>query len=116
MRKVVQVGNTGKTAAMYSLYVRLVKSTGHILSAYCNCKAGEAGLCAHVGGLLFTLVRMKNACTSQECRWDRPRPVPRKPSPKCVCEIKFTTPESSVESKTRPYPDTFQASVCKGPR
>lgn len=113
MRNIVHVGNTGQTASLYSLNVCITKSTGHIMCAYCDCKAGEAGLCAHVGGLLFTLVKMKNACTSQECRWDRPRPIQRKPSPKRVHEVRFST--NTDTEKLRPYPDTFQASACKDP-
>ncbi|XP_021342391.1 uncharacterized protein LOC110442873 [Mizuhopecten yessoensis] len=113
IRNIVHVGNTGQTANLYSLNVCITKSTGHIMTAYCDCKAGEAGLCAHVGGLLFTLVKMKNACTSQECRWDRPRPIQRKPSPKRVHEVRFST---NVDTeKLRPYPDTFQASACNDP-
>ena len=95
---------------VYTLNACQKKLTGHIISAYCNCKAGEAGLCPHVGSLLFSIVRMKNACTSQECTWDRPRAVQRKPSQKRVHEVRF---HSATEN--RPYPDTFQASACKNP-
>ena len=113
MRTIVHVGNTGKTANLYSLNVCIAKSTGHVMTAYCDCKAGEAGLCAHVGGLLFTLMKMKNACTSQECRWDRPRPIQRKPSPKRVHEVRFSN--NADTERLRPYPDTFQPSACKDP-
>lgn len=113
MRTIVQVGNTGQTAKLYSSHVCLTKSTGHIMTGYCNCKAGHAGLCAHVGGLLFTLVKIKNACTSQSCGWDRPRPIQRKPSPKRVHEIKFST--NADNDKIRPYPEKFQASACNDP-
>ena len=79
----------GQLSSVYALNECLTKLTGHIISAYCNCKAGEGGLCAHVGSLLFSIVRMKNACTSQGCTWDRPRAVQRKPSPKRVHEVQF---------------------------
>ena len=114
MRTTVQVGNKGQTSTYYSLHVCLAKSTGHILSAYCNCKAGEAGLCAHVGGLLFSLVNIKNACTTKQCTWTEPRHIARKPSPKKVHEVRFTNP-GSKEDKLRPYPDVFQAGPCKDP-
>ena len=115
MRTQVQVSK-GKMAATYSLYVSLSKSTGHILFAFCDCKAGEAGLCAHVGGLLFTILKIKNACTSQQCRWEEPRPIQRKPSPKRVHEVRFINPENPQQtSKVRPYPDVHQASACKDP-
>ena len=113
MKNTVQVGNAGQLSisSVYTLNVRLTKLTGHIISAYCNCKAGEAGLCAHVGCLLFSIVRMKNACTSQGCTWDRPRAVQRRPSPKRVHEVRFHSATTN-----RPYPDTFQASACKDPK
>ncbi|KAK3103673.1 hypothetical protein FSP39_020910 [Pinctada imbricata] len=114
MRTSVQVAK-GKMATFYSLYVCLSKSTGHIIFAFCNCKAGEAGLCAHVGGLLFSVLKIKNACTSQQCRWEEPRHIQRKPSPKRVHEIRFVNSEGIQQTKIRPYPDVHQASACKDP-
>ena len=67
IKNTVQVGNAGQLSSVYTLNVCLTKLTGHIISAYCNCKAGEAGLSTHVGSLLFSIVRMKNACTSHGC-------------------------------------------------
>ena len=48
MKNTVQVANAGKLSSVYYLHICLTKLTDHIISAYCNCKAGEAGLCAHV--------------------------------------------------------------------
>ena len=67
----------------------LSKKAGYILSGHYNCKAGDAGFCAHVGALLYTLEKTKNSCTSDACQWDRPRPIARKPSPKRVKDITF---------------------------
>lgn len=55
----MQVGNANQTAELFSSNEWWTKSTGHIMTGYCNCKAAHAGLCAHVGGLLFRLVKMK---------------------------------------------------------
>ena len=49
------VGNFGKVTDSYSLDVCLVKETGKIELAYCDCKAGECGLSAHVGALMYTV-------------------------------------------------------------
>lgn len=43
----------------YSFHICVQKTSGHILQAACNCKAGAAGLCAHIGALLYTLVKLK---------------------------------------------------------
>lgn len=113
MRQNVMIGNHGKNAEFYSLHICVQKTSGHILQAACNCKAGAAGLFAHIGALLYTLVKTKKACTSNECRWDRPRHLQRKPSPKQVCDISFykTDKENPVE-KVKPYPGVYQAGPC----
>ncbi|KAK3092994.1 hypothetical protein FSP39_009776 [Pinctada imbricata] len=49
------------------------------------------------------------------CRWEEPRPIQRKPSPKRVHEIRFVNSEGIQQTKIRPYPDVHQASACKGP-
>ena len=46
IKNTVQVGNAGQLSSVYTFNVCLTKLTAHIISAYCNCKAG---LCAHVG-------------------------------------------------------------------
>lgn len=113
MRQNAMIGNHGKTAEFYSLHICVQKTSGYILQAACNCKAGAAGLCAHIGALLYTLVKTKKACTNNECRWDRPRPLQRKPSPKRVCDISFykTDKENPVE-KVKPYLGVYQAGPC----
>lgn len=112
MRQNVMNGNHGKTAEFYSLHICVQKTPGYILQAACNCKAGAAGLCANIGALLYTLVKTKKACTSIKCRWDRPRPLQRKQSPKRVCDISFykTDKENPVE-KVKPYPGVYQAGL-----
>ena len=49
--------NFGKVTDSYSFHVCLVKETGKIESAYCDCKAGECGLSAHVGALMNTVLK-----------------------------------------------------------
>ena len=51
------VGNFGKVTDSYSLDVCLVKETGKKELAYCDCKAGECGLSAHVGALMYTVLK-----------------------------------------------------------
>jgi hypothetical protein len=48
---------------LYTLHIVLTKETGSVQFASCNCKAGLSGVCSHVGGLLFTVVKIKNSCT-----------------------------------------------------
>lgn len=54
--------------AYYSIKLVLFKETAFVHSAVCTCKAGLSGVFSHVGGLLFTLVKKKNSCTSQVCQ------------------------------------------------
>ncbi|XP_063397961.1 uncharacterized protein LOC134708342 [Mytilus trossulus] len=114
MKQSVSIGTSGMTAKFYSLNVCLGRKFGNIFNARCNCKAGGAGLCAHVGALLYTLVKTKDSCTSSECTWDRPRPLQRKPSPARVCDITFTKTEKETQTKkVRPYPGIYQAGPIK---
>lgn len=53
------IGNHGKTAEFYILHICVQKTSGYILQAACNCKADADGLCAHIGALLYTLVKTK---------------------------------------------------------
>lgn len=46
-------------AAYYFIKLVLLKETAFVHSAVCTCKAGFIGVCSHVGGLLFTLVKIK---------------------------------------------------------
>lgn len=113
MRQNVMIGNHGKTVEFYFLHICVQKTSGYILQAACNCKADAAGLCAHIGALLYTLVKTKKACTSNECRWEHPRPLQRKPSPKRDIDISFykTDKENPIE-KVKPYPGVYQAGPC----
>ncbi|XP_022312596.2 uncharacterized protein LOC111117719 [Crassostrea virginica] len=112
MKIKVSVGNLGKVTDSYSLHVCLVKETGKIESAYCDCKAGECGLCAHAGALMYTVSKVKNACTSQECQWNRPRSMKKKPDPLKVIDIQLSENERCTG---KPYPDVYQAGPCKDP-
>ncbi|CAC5419426.1 unnamed protein product [Mytilus coruscus] len=60
MKQIVQIGDTGKTAKYYSLHISTIKVTGLIVSAFCNCKAGGAGLCAHVDAVKSLQYGRKN--------------------------------------------------------
>lgn len=64
MKQSFSIGTSGTTAKFYSLNVCLGRKFGNIFNARCNCKAGGTGLCAHVGALLYTLVKTKDSCTS----------------------------------------------------
>jgi uncharacterized Zn finger protein len=59
MRQNVPIGNLGKTAPFYSLHIRVMKAHEYIIQAACNCNAGVAGLCAHIGALLYMLIKAK---------------------------------------------------------
>ena len=113
MKEIVTDSN-GNLARHYSLYVVIVKKTGKIDSALCDCKPGVSGLCSHVGGLLLTLVKISTACTSRACGWLQPQTL-KKLSPKRLCDIKFVNPTVDKEQPIRPYPDTYQAGPCKDP-
>jgi len=99
MRQTVSVGE-GKVAHNYSVSVVLVKRTGKIEEGRCNCKAGKSGLCSHVGGLLFTAVDVKNACTSKPCEWMKPT-TSNKPTPQRLENIQFSFNEDAPQ-KTLP--------------
>jgi uncharacterized Zn finger protein len=55
MRQTVNIDLSGLTAKIHTLHVCLGINIGNIFNAKCNCKAGGAGLCSHVGALLYTL-------------------------------------------------------------
>ena len=44
----------------YNVYTHLNQTTGDVMYAKCNCKAGQGGCCKHVAALLFTLVDFVN--------------------------------------------------------
>lgn len=85
--------------------------------SHCNCKAGLSGVCSHVGGLLLVLSNIKTACTSVECRWDRP---PRRPDgnlqPQRVEDIILINTENvDKRPPKKAYPGTYQAGPCNDP-
>lgn len=59
MRQNVMNGNHGKSAEFYSLHICVQTTSGYILQTACNCKADATRLCAHIGALLYTLVKTK---------------------------------------------------------
>ena len=60
----------------YSVYVYIITETGMVQTAECTCKAGQSGVCAHAGAVLLSLVKIREACTSQSCQWKAPPPPP----------------------------------------
>lgn len=102
--------------AYYSIKLVLFKETAFVYSAVCTCKAGLSGVCSHVGGLLFTLVKIKNSCTSQVCQWQRPRKITNPPSPKKLADLQFfKTDGADKEIPQKPYPGIYQAGPCNAP-
>ena len=96
----------------YSVSVVLVKRTGKIEEGRCNCKAGKSGLCIYVGGLLFTIVDVKNACTSKPCEWMKPT-TSNKLTPQRLENIQFSLNEDAPH---KPYPNTaYRAGQCRDP-
>ena len=112
MKGAVLVGPAGQCANNYSLWVRVVKKTGQVDAAYCDCKAGDSGVCSHVGGLLHYLVKVSNPCTGATCSWDRPRDIAVKPAPARICDINMS---ANMSQPLKPYPGIFQAGPCSDP-
>lgn len=84
------------------------------LQAARNCKAGAAGLCAHIGALLYTLVKTKKACTNNERRWDCPglcKGSHVQSEYVILVFIKLHDKKNLVE-KVNPYPGVYQAGPC----
>ena len=116
MRQRVQV--PGAVVHKYTQYITLTKSTSFITTAKCNCKAGVAGLCAHVGAVLIVLSRISQpACTSNPCVWTKPS-MKGESGPKMWNDISFVNTEHrSHDSQTsvKPYPGLYQAGPCADP-
>ena len=93
----------------YNVTVGLFGETGMVQSGECSCKAGQSGVCAHVGALLLTLVNIKSACTSHICEWKAASDGGLKIEPQRCCDIRIYNPEKDVEEKIKPYPDVYQA-------
>lgn len=102
--------------AYYFIKLVLLKETAFVHSAVCTCKAGLSGVCSHVGGLLFTLVKIKGSCTSQVCQWQRPRKITNPSSPKKLEDLQFIKTDGvDKEIPQKPYPGVYQASSCNDP-
>ena len=66
----------------YIVYAHLDQSTGTVVKAKCNCKAGQGGCCKHVAALLYTLLDFSNlglpcvpedlTCTQVLQKWCEP--------------------------------------------
>ena len=93
----------------YSITARLVTDTGMVQTAECTCKAGKSGVCAHVGGLLLTLIKIREACTSQSCQWKAAPTGTVDLEPQLVCDIRIYNPEKETIVKARPYPGVYSA-------
>ena len=92
---------------LYFCHATLFKDTGLIMTATCECKVGAVGHCAHIGGVLLRLVRLKNPCTSLLCAWKAP--TEKDVVPQRVHEINWWPGKSSAD---KPWPDQYQASPC----
>ena len=111
MKQVVQI-EKGLVAKCYSLRLVIIVETGRVYSGHCNCKAGVTGLCSHVGGTLFTLLKIREACTSSLCEWVKP-PVPTSQvQPQRVCDIRIHKPEKENAPVQKAYPGVFNPARC----
>ncbi len=79
-----------------------------VRSGECSCKAGQSGVCAHVGALLLTLVNVREACTSHTCEW-KAATGNIKVEPQCCEAIQIYKPEKDIREKCRPYPGIYSA-------
>jgi hypothetical protein len=101
--------------AQYSVTVCLVTETGMVQTGECTCKAGQSGVCAHVGALLLTLVKICDACTSQACQWKAAPTGSIKLDPQQICDIRIFNPEKDNIAKHRPYPGIYSAGPTVDP-
>lgn len=102
--------------AYYFIKLVILKETAFVHSAVCSCKAGLSGVCSHVVGLLFTLVKIKSSCSSQVCQWQRPRKITNPSSSKKLEDLQFIKTDGvDKEIPQKPYPGVYQASSCNDP-
>ena len=92
---------------LYYCTVTLFKDTGMVAKSSCDCKCGAVGLCAHVGGVLFRLISLKNPCTSKLCSWAAP-PM-RSVEPQRIREINWWPGKADAN---KPWPELYQAGPC----
>ena len=83
-----------------------------VASGICTCKAGQSGACAHIGALLLTVVKTREACTSPSCQWKGPAGNPMKLEPARACDIHVYNPEKDkgTQATQKPYPGVYQTS------
>ena len=74
--KVLPSQRQGEKAKPYEVWVCINKLQGWVLTAYCDCMAGNGKVCSHVAALLFKIqaavqlnLRDPDAPTSLLCRW-----------------------------------------------
>ena len=93
----------------YSVYVYIITETGMVQTAECTCKAEQSGVCARAGSLLLSLVKIREACTSQSCQWKAPPPPHDQLESQQFCDIVIYNPERPTAVKRRPYPGVYNA-------
>ena len=112
MKQTVELGQ-GRVAKCYSLNIVVVKDSGRVVKGYCNCKAGATGLCSHVGGTLYTLLSIREACTSAACSWTQPPVLAGQMTAQRVCDIRIHKPEKNNAPVQKAYPGVFQTDRCE---
>ena len=93
---------------LYNCVLTLSKDTGMVILASCDCKVGALGVCAHVGGVLFRLVNLKNPCTSNLCTWNCP-PLSKSIQPQKIFDINWWPGKSNP---AKPWPYVYKAATC----
>ena len=67
------------------------------------CKAGQPGVCAHVGAQLVTRVTIRDDCTSQSCQWKAASTGNIELEPKRCSNMMIYNLEKDNVAKLRPY-------------
>ena len=95
-------------AAPYKTRARIAE-TGMVQGGECTCKSGQSGVCSHVGALLLSLVKIRDACTSQTCQWKAAPTGNVHLEPALSSAMKIYNPEKDALIKSRPYPGVYNA-------
>lgn len=93
----------------YLVTALLYSDTAMVVGGECGCKVGLIGYCAHIGGLLFRLVHLKNSCTSKLCEWNQP--TLKEVEPQLLKSINWRPGKD--EAQYKPWSDDYQAGPCK---
>lgn len=93
---------------LYRCHATLIKETGMIVSAHCECKVGATGMCAHVGGVMFRLIHLRNPCTSQLCSWNSPS-ITKPIEPQKIYDVNWWPGKTNP---AKPWPYVYVASPC----